>query len=133
MTGEQIDEFVYQQCLKYGCYPSPLNYNEFPKCVTLCANNVVVHSIPDQRQIQISDILTVDVSVFYKGAHGDTAKTFLIAKDRAIDYNELTNDLCSNLIKSNVIDEKGLKLIRTAKDCLDKAIAICKEGELISN
>ena len=67
MTGEEIDEFVYEQCLNYKCYPSPLNYNGFPKCFTLSVNNMVIHSIPDQRHLIVGDIVKVDVSVFYKG------------------------------------------------------------------
>src|SRR6218665_1926774 len=34
LTCEQIDDRVYELCLEYGVYPSPLNYSGFPKCVT---------------------------------------------------------------------------------------------------
>lgn len=69
MNGEVIDEFVYQQCLEMKCYPTPLNYNEFPKCVTLSVNNVAIHGIPDQRELKPSDILKVRMIIlphFYR-------------------------------------------------------------------
>ena len=120
MTGNQIDEFIYEQCLKLKCYPSPLNYNGFPKCVTLCLNDVVIHGIPDdKRKLIVGDILKVDVSIYYKGFHGDTAETFLISNDKATDVYNLMNS-------KDAIDENGLKLIRTAKQCLDRAIEACR-------
>ena len=124
MSGEEIDQFVYEQCLKFKCYPSPLNYMGFPKCVTLSVNNVVIHGIPDVRRLVAGDILSVDVSVFYNGYHADTASTLLIGKDRAIDQSELT----ANLIDSNVIDLSGLNLIKTARSCLIRGIEACKAG-----
>lgn len=54
-------------CESYGCYPSPLNYKGFPKCVTTSVNNVAVHGIPDSRRLVEGDLITVDVSVYYKG------------------------------------------------------------------
>ena len=124
MSGEEIDQFVYEQCLKFKCYPSPLNYLGFPKCVTLSVNNVAIHGIPDVRRLVTGDILTVDVSVFHKGFHADTALTLLIGKDRAIAHDRLD----TNLVDSNVIDLCGLNLIKTARKCLAAGIEVCKAG-----
>lgn len=124
MSGEEIDEFVYQQCLQLKCYPSPLNYLGFPKSVTLSTNNVAIHGIPDERKLMPGDILTVDVSIFYQGHHADTACTLLIGKESAIDHR----DLNSNLVDSGLIDLNGLNLIRTAQRCLTKGIEACKAG-----
>jgi len=33
VTGEDIDNVVFQACLERGVYPSPLNYRGFPKSV----------------------------------------------------------------------------------------------------
>ena len=41
-------------------------------------NNVAVHGIPDDRPLQMGDILTVDITVYHDGFHGDYAETFVI-------------------------------------------------------
>ncbi|RWS24211.1 methionine aminopeptidase 1D-like protein, partial [Leptotrombidium deliense] len=109
-TGEEIDDYVYKRCLEYNCYPSPFNYSGFPKCVTVSVNNVCVHGIPDSRKLKEGDIVTVDVTVFYNGYHGDTAKTFTVGK----------------------VDKDATHLINTAKICLTEAIAVCRQGTRFS-
>lgn len=83
--------------MKLNVYPSPLNYKGFPKSVTTSVNNVAVHGIPDSRCLEEGDIITVDVSVFYNGYHGDTASTFAVGK----------------------VDNDALKLMLVAKQSLD--------------
>jgi len=35
ITTDEIDRLVHDACMERGCYPSPLNYNGFPKsCCT---------------------------------------------------------------------------------------------------
>lgn len=80
MTCDDIDEIVYQLCLENNCYPSPLNYSNFPKCVTTSVNNVACHGIPDQRPLQNGDIISIDVSIYHDGFHGDCCHTFYIGE-----------------------------------------------------
>ena len=80
MTCEDIDDIVYDLCLQHKCYPSPLNYSRFPKCVTTSVNNIAVHGIPDQRPLQQGDIISIDVSIYHDGFHGDCCHTFAIGE-----------------------------------------------------
>lgn len=80
MTCEDIDDIVFEKCLEHKCYPSPLNYSGFPKCVTTCINNVAVHSVPDQRPLLDGDIISIDVSIFFDGYHGDCCHTFVVGE-----------------------------------------------------
>ncbi len=84
MTCEDIDDIVYELCLKNNCYPSPLRYSNFPKCVTTSVNNVAVHGIPDSRPLLEGDIISIDVSVFVgtdsNGHHGDCCHTFAVGE-----------------------------------------------------
>ncbi len=34
-------------------------------------NEIICHGIPDRRKLQEGDIVNVDVSVYYKGYHGE--------------------------------------------------------------
>lgn len=54
---------VHNLCIKYGAYPSPLNYKNFPKSVCTSVNNVTCHGIPDDRPLEDGDIINVDITV----------------------------------------------------------------------
>jgi methionyl aminopeptidase len=78
MTTEEIDRIVYEDTIRRGAIPSPLNYKGFPKSVCTSINDVVCHGIPDSQVLRPGDIVNVDVTTLYKGFHGDTSATFYI-------------------------------------------------------
>ncbi|XP_029196053.2 methionine aminopeptidase 1D, mitochondrial-like isoform X1 [Acropora millepora] len=106
VTTEDINKVVHQAAISFGAYPSPLNYKGFPKSVCTSVNNVAVHGIPDSRALQNGDIISVDVSVFIGGVHGDLCETFVVGST----------------------DKDGQRLIDTCKQCLDAAVSICSPG-----
>ncbi|XP_070535942.1 methionine aminopeptidase 1D, mitochondrial-like [Ptychodera flava] len=106
ITTEELDIIVHNACIEEGCYPSTLNYNGFPKSVCTSVNNVMVHGVPDDRPLEDGDIITIDVTVFYQGYHGDVAETFLVGD----------------------VDDAGKHLVAVAKRCRDEAIKVCKPG-----
>jgi len=106
VTTDEIDAAVHAMVVQRGAYPSPLNYHRFPKSVCTSVNEVICHGIPDSRALVDGDILNVDVTVFYRGYHGDT----------------------SRMVEVGAVDEAGKQLIRVTKECLDLAIAECAPG-----
>ena len=52
ITTDEIDRLVHDACIERDCYPSPLNYYQFPKSVCTSVNEVICHGIPDYREIQ---------------------------------------------------------------------------------
>ena len=64
--------------------------------------------IPDQYELQDGDIINLDISVYYDGMHGDLNETYLVGN----------------------ADSESQKLVKTTRECLDKAIAMCKPGVL---
>ena len=62
ITTDEIDRYVHQLCIDRDAYPSPLNYNGFPKSVCTSANEVICHGIPDSRVLQDGDIINLDVT-----------------------------------------------------------------------
>lgn len=104
VTTDQIDEFVHESTIISEAYPSPLRYLGFPKSVCTSVNNVACHGIPDDRSLHDGDIINVDVTVFFKGFHGDCSKTFLIGN----------------------VDTRGRYLVESTQECLNTAISICK-------
>lgn len=78
VTTDEIDAVVHAACLELGAYPSPYNYYNFPKSVCTSINEIICHGIPDRRPPQDGDIVNIDVSVFYKGWHGDLNETVVV-------------------------------------------------------
>lgn len=108
---DEIDEVVHEETIKRGAYPSPLNYNLFPKSCCTSINEVVCHGIPDSTALVDGDIINIDVTVYHDGFHGDCSETFLVGN----------------------VDEKGKKLVKTTYECMDRAINICKPDVAVKN
>ncbi|CAE6420649.1 unnamed protein product [Rhizoctonia solani] len=108
ITTDDLDAIVHEETIKRDAYPSPLNYRNFPKSLCTSVNEVICHGIPDQRKLEEGDIINLDVSVYYKGYHADLNETYPVGK----------------------VSEESQKLMQTARQCLDAAIAICKPGTL---
>ncbi|EDV25612.1 uncharacterized protein TRIADDRAFT_55901 [Trichoplax adhaerens] len=106
VTTDEIDRVVHEACIERDCYPSPLNYYNFPKSCCTSVNEVICHGIPDKRELEEGDILNVDVTVYHDGFHGDLNETFFIGK----------------------VDEVSQKLVKTSYECLQEAIKAVKVG-----
>lgn len=106
ITTDYIDEVVHNACMEYGAYPSPYNYYNFPKSVCTSVNEVICHGIPDKRKLEDGDIVNVDVSVYYKGWHGDLNETFVVGN----------------------ASESSKLLVKTTYECLMLAIEACRPG-----
>ncbi|XP_051941761.1 methionine aminopeptidase 1 isoform X1 [Hippocampus zosterae] len=106
VTTEEIDHAVHLACNARNCYPSPLNYYNFPKSCCTSVNEVICHGIPDRRPLQDGDILNVDITVYHNGFHGDLNETFYVGE----------------------VDEGAKKLVQTTYECLMQAIDSVKPG-----
>mmetsp|Transcript_15446 Transcript_15446/g.17487 ORF Transcript_15446/g.17487 Transcript_15446/m.17487 type:complete len:419 (-) Transcript_15446:965-2221(-) len=106
VTGDEIDRIIHAATIERGAYPSPLNYNNFPKSVCVSVNEIICHGIPDLRVIQDGDIVNLDVSVYKNGFHADLNETFMVGN----------------------VDEDSEKLVKTAYECLKVACEQIKPG-----
>ncbi|XP_062852104.1 methionine aminopeptidase 1 isoform X2 [Trichomycterus rosablanca] len=106
VTTEEIDHAVHLACVARNCYPSPLNYYNFPKSCCTSVNEVICHGIPDRRALQEDDILNVDITVYHNGYHGDLNETFFVGE----------------------VDEGAKRLVQTTYECLMQAIDAVKPG-----
>lgn len=75
----ELDQKASEVIKSYGCIPSFLNYNGFPASICTCVNDVVIHGIPDRKDIlQDGDIIGIDIGVIYNGYHSDAARTHAV-------------------------------------------------------
>jgi methionyl aminopeptidase len=111
ITTEALDALAHREIIARGAYPSPLNYNGFPKSICTSVNEVVCHGIPDTRSLEEGDIVNIDITVFLDGMHGDCSATFPVGK----------------------ISSAAQALIDVTRDCLDRGIAAVVPGRPISD
>ena len=109
ITTDELDAICHQACIDRGGYPSPLNYNGFPKSLCTSVNEVICHGIPDDRALVDGDICNLDVTIFLDGVHGDTNATFLVGD----------------------VDEESRRLVEVTRECLDRAIAVVRPGPAV--
>lgn len=53
VTTDEIDRVVHEAAIERDCYPSPLNYYNFPKSCCTSVNEVICHGIPDLRPLEV--------------------------------------------------------------------------------
>lgn len=81
VTTEEIDNWVYEQTVKRGAIPAPLNFEGYPKSVCTSLNNVVCHGIPSPDvELKEGDIINVDVSTILNGYFSDSSRMFCIGE-----------------------------------------------------
>ncbi len=94
ITTEQIDQWVYEETLRYNAVPATLDYEGFPKSVCTSINEQVCHGIPSSNTVlKDGDIINVDVSTIYKGYFSDSSRMFCIGnvsaeKKRLVDVTK---------------------------------------------
>ena len=81
ITTKMLDDLIRQHIERSGAKPSFLGYGGFPTSACISINEQVIHGIPSKKVIlQEGDIVKIDVGAFYKGYHGDSARTFAVGK-----------------------------------------------------
>ena len=77
----ELDALIRNHIEKRGAKPSFLGLYGFPGSACISINDEVIHGIPSKTRIlQEGDIVKIDVGAFYKGFHGDSARTFAVGK-----------------------------------------------------
>lgn len=111
VTTDELDALVHEECIRLGGYPSPLNYQGYPKSLCTSVNEVICHGIPDSRPLADGDIVNLDVTIFLDGVHGDTNATFGVGE----------------------VDDESRRLMRVTRECLDLGIAAVRPGRPLSD
>ncbi|CAK5265965.1 unnamed protein product [Mycena citricolor] len=129
ITTNAIDARVHEYILAHSAYPSPLLYSGFPNHAAQgveyamytanrpqadpanSVNNIIAHGIPDDRPLEDGDLVSIDITVYLNGYHGDTAETFLVGD----------------------VDEPGRELARLSSAATDAGIRVCAPGRRFSD
>lgn len=96
VSAKELDDLIRKYIRKNGAQPSFLGYDGFPGSACISINQQVIHGIPTSKVIlKDGDIVKIDVGAYYKGFHGDSARTFA----------------CGN------ISDEAKRLINTTEQC----------------
>ena len=81
VSTKELDTLIRRHIEKCGAKPSFLGYCGFPGSACISINDEVIHGIPSETRIlKEGDIVKIDVGAFYKGYHGDSARTIPVGK-----------------------------------------------------
>ena len=108
----EIDKIIREYIERCGAKPSFLGYGGFPGSACISINDEVIHGIPSKKRIlREGDIVKVDVGAFYKGFHGDSARTIPVGR----------------------VSEEAEKLIRVTRESFFAGVANMKVGNRIGD
>jgi methionyl aminopeptidase len=111
LTTDELDAYVHDLYIERGAYPSPLNYNGFPKSLCTSVNEVICHGIPDSRALLDGDIVNLDITAYIGGVHGDTNATFFVGD----------------------VDPVSRELVRVTEECMWHGIEAVRPGRPVSD
>ena len=93
VTTKELDTVIRNYIEKCGAKPSFLGYGGFPASACISINEEVIHGIPSEKRVlREGDLVKIDVGAFYKGFHGDSARTIPVGKvsEEALKLIEIT-------------------------------------------
>ena len=112
MSTYELDKIIRNYIESQGAKPSFLGYGGFPGSACISINDEVIHGIPSKKRIiQNGDIVKVDVGAFYRGYHGDAARTIPVGN----------------------VSEEAKKLIGVTRESFFRGIAQMKVGNRIGD
>ena len=112
VSTKELDTVIRNYIEKCGAKHSFLVYSGFPASACISINDEVIHGIPSKKRIlKEGDIVKIDVGAFYKGFHGDSARTIAVGN----------------------VSEEASKLIRVTRESFFCGVAAVKTGNRIGD
>lgn len=81
ITTKALDTIIEKYILSHGAKPSFKGYGGFPASACISVNSQVIHGIPSNNiKLCEGDIVSIDAGAYFKGFHGDCARTYGVGK-----------------------------------------------------
>lgn len=122
ITTAELDDIAARFIRKNNASCSFWHYNGYPGHICTSVNGQVVHGIPSKHTVLCEgDIISLDIGVYYKGYHSDSAKTFPVGQ---------VSPEAERLIRvTRECFYAGLKEAHTGNRVLDIGAAVQKHAE----
>ncbi|HDP97768.1 MAG TPA: type I methionyl aminopeptidase [bacterium] len=111
IVTRQIDREVEKFILSKGAKPAFKGYRGFPASVCISIDDQVVHGIPNDRKLELGQIVGIDIGVEKKNYFSDAAKTYQIG--------EITDDI--------------KRLLQITEQALQRGIDAAQENHRLSD
>lgn len=92
ISAIELDRIAEAYITRAGGIPSFKTVDGYKWATCICINDCIVHGIPGKYTLQKGDTVTIDVGLFYKGYHTDTASTIIAGEssgDHFLDIGKL--------------------------------------------
>ncbi len=110
VTTAELDDIAARFIRQNNASCSFWHYNGYPAHICTSVNGQVVHGIPSKKtELREGDIVSVDIGVYYRGYHSDSAKTFGVG----------------------VISEEAEKLIRVTRESFYEGLKMARMGNRV--
>jgi methionyl aminopeptidase len=103
---KELDAIAEEMILAAGGTPAFKGYQGFPASTCISVDEVIVHGIPGNRELQEGEIVSIDIGVNYKGYIGDAALSMPCGQ----------------------VDEERSRLLETTERALAAGIAAARAG-----
>lgn len=87
------------------------NFHGFPKSICVSVNSAIIHGIPNNIPFKEDDVVKIDLVIKFGKYFADSARTVICGKGR----------------------EEDIRLVKTCKECLYKAISVARRGWTIGD
>ncbi len=111
VTTLELERFVEKRLLQAGARPAFKGYRGYPCCLCASVNDVVIHGIPSELQLQEGDIVGLDLGVVLDDYYGDFALTVPVGE----------------------ISEPARRLLRVSREALELAIEKVRLGNRLGD
>ena len=78
ITTKELEDIAKKFMEENDCTSSTIGYEGYPGYLCISVNDEVVHGIPGKRKLKNGDIVSLDISIKYKGYHSDSAATYAV-------------------------------------------------------
>lgn len=110
-TGE-LDKFAEERLLALGARPAFKGYRGYPNALCTSVDEEIVHGIPSfERRLQEGSIIGLDLGAVLEGYYGDAAITVEVGQ----------------------VAPAVAALVRTARECLERAIEVMVPGNRVTD
>ena len=119
MQTRELSAIAAQRIKDNGMKASFLGYRGYPDVICLSVNHQCVHTPGSEYVLKEGDLLKMDFGILHEGLHTDAATTLLIT------------NLDKDATKEKVEYKERRKLIAVTRECLEKAVSVCRpDGHL---
>ncbi len=121
MTGLELDLLADSLIEKAGGKASFKMVPGYHHATCINVNDEVVHSIPTKRAFVVGDVVGIDVGIFYKGFHTDTAITVEVGSNKKTKFLEAGRLAVKNAIKQAKVGNRIADLSAQMQRAVEEA------------